>query len=277
MDIDQIKTFLEVKRLRNFRLASEHLHVTQAAVSQRIKQLENRLNTTLFNREKNNIYLTPSGEQFAPYAETILAAWQQAKNEIGLHPVNETSFFIAARASIWELFSSSYLNEISKNHPSLVLQTDILNDDVLLKKLLNKSLDIGFFYHLPRMDELESVKLSEFELVLQSHGKKSLEDALNGNYVYVDWGKDLENVHTTQLHFKSRPMMYTNQHIIAQRYVESNDASAFLPYVEGYSHTSTSIVEEAPRLSRQVYAVWHRDNSNKNIIKELTDTLSSIS
>ena len=275
MDIDLLKTFMEVRRLRSFRIAAENLHVTQAAVSQRIKQLESRLNTILFNREKNNIYLTSTGEQFVPYAESMLAAWQQAKNEISLHPVSDTSLSVAARASIWELFSSSYLYEISNNFPALVLRTDILNDDILLKKLLNQSLDLAFFYHKPSLGELVTVPISTFDIVLQSHGEKSLEEALNGNYVYVDWGRDLENLHTTQLSFKSRPMMYTNQHIIAQRYVENNDASAFLPLVDGYTPDSTSVVAGSPTLSRQVYAVWHKDNPSHDVVQDIASVLSS--
>ena len=129
------------------------------------------------------------------------------------------------------------------------------------------------FYHKPSLEELNSAQISSFDLVLQSHGEKSLEEALSGNYVYVDWGRDLENIHTTRLPFKSRPLMYTNQHIIAQRYVEKNNASAFLPLVEGYTHESTSVVKGSPRLSRQVYAVWHKGNTNSEAINGVVEAL----
>ena len=62
MDIDLLRTFLEVRRLGNFRSAAENLHVTQAAVSQRIKHLESILDAPLFVREKSNIYATHAGE-----------------------------------------------------------------------------------------------------------------------------------------------------------------------------------------------------------------------
>ena len=151
---------MEVRRLRSFRIAADNLHVTQAAVSQRIKQLESKLNAPLFNREKNNIYLTSAGEQLVPYAESIMAAWQHAKQEISLHPVAEISLSIAARASIWDLYASRYLHSLTNDFPDLVLRTDILNDDVLVKRLLNQSLDIAFLYHLPSLQELEGKCLS---------------------------------------------------------------------------------------------------------------------
>ncbi|WP_082881977.1 LysR family transcriptional regulator [Oleiphilus sp. HI0043] len=39
MDIELLRTFLEVKNTRHFGKAAEHLYLTQAAVSARIKQL----------------------------------------------------------------------------------------------------------------------------------------------------------------------------------------------------------------------------------------------
>lgn len=69
MDIRVLSTFLEVARVRHFGRASENLHITQAAVSARIKQLEGYFNTTLFTRDRNNIKLTSSGERLIGYAE----------------------------------------------------------------------------------------------------------------------------------------------------------------------------------------------------------------
>lgn len=274
MDIDLLKTFMEVRRLRSFRRAADNLHVTQAAVSQRIKQLESKLNAPLFNREKNNIYLTSAGEQLVPYAESIMSAWQQAKQEISLHPAADVSLCIAARASIWDLYASRYLHLLSSNFPDLVLRTDLLNDDVLVKRLLNQSLDVAFLYHLPSLQELEGECLTSFELVLQSHGEKTLEQALGEHYIYVDWGRDLESLHIGELGFKAKPLMYTNQHIIAQRYVEKNNGAAFLPLLDGPLYPSLSIVADSPRLPRNLYAVWNKSNANIDIINAIVTSLS---
>jgi DNA-binding transcriptional LysR family regulator len=50
VDIDLLKTFIEVNQTRNFARAAEDLYVTSAAVSARVKQLESHLGVHVFVR-----------------------------------------------------------------------------------------------------------------------------------------------------------------------------------------------------------------------------------
>ena len=72
MQINQINAFLAVAELGSFSLAAEQLHITQPAVSKRIRQLEISINTALFDRISKRIILTPNGKAFKPHAERIL-------------------------------------------------------------------------------------------------------------------------------------------------------------------------------------------------------------
>jgi len=72
MQINQISAFLAVAELGSFSLAAEQLHITQPAVSKRIRQLEISINTALFDRISKRIILTPNGKAFKPHAERIL-------------------------------------------------------------------------------------------------------------------------------------------------------------------------------------------------------------
>ena len=58
----RMDTFLSVCHYMNFTHAAEHLNLTQPAVSQHIKYLEQKYDTTLFVRYKKNLILNPSGE-----------------------------------------------------------------------------------------------------------------------------------------------------------------------------------------------------------------------
>ena len=75
MDIDALKTFVEVNRTRHFGQAAKNLYVTQSTVSARIRMLENRVGVPLFVRERNNIQLTAAGLKLLRYAENILTSW----------------------------------------------------------------------------------------------------------------------------------------------------------------------------------------------------------
>ena len=72
MQISQITAFLAVAELQSFSLAAERLHITQPAVSKRIRQLEETMQTTLFDRIGKNSILTPNGLALMPHAEQIL-------------------------------------------------------------------------------------------------------------------------------------------------------------------------------------------------------------
>ena len=73
MQISQINAFLAVAELQSFSLAAERLHITQPAVSKRIRLLEETMKTTLFDRIGKKSILTPDGLALMPHAEQILA------------------------------------------------------------------------------------------------------------------------------------------------------------------------------------------------------------
>ena len=84
MDINDFRTFIEVSRTRHFGQAAKNLFITQSAVSARIRLLEDVLGKKLFVRQRNNIQLTPEGEQLLAHAEIITTAWNNARQTIGV-------------------------------------------------------------------------------------------------------------------------------------------------------------------------------------------------
>ena len=69
LNIEQLRTFLEVVRLGGVRKAAQALHLTQPAVSARIKTLEDTLAVALFDRTGAGLTLTKRGEMLVGYAE----------------------------------------------------------------------------------------------------------------------------------------------------------------------------------------------------------------
>jgi LysR family glycine cleavage system transcriptional activator len=69
-----IRAFESAARLASFTRAAEELHMTQAAVSYQIKQLEQRLGLSLFQRQPRQVVLTPAGQRLAP---AVLDAFKQ--------------------------------------------------------------------------------------------------------------------------------------------------------------------------------------------------------
>ncbi|PIE46557.1 MAG: hypothetical protein CSA42_07875 [Gammaproteobacteria bacterium] len=67
-----LRYFIESAKHLSFTQASEKLHVTQAAISKQVKQLEELLEVELFIREKQRIYLSDAGEIYYKDALRIL-------------------------------------------------------------------------------------------------------------------------------------------------------------------------------------------------------------
>src|SRR4026207_788942 len=82
MDLDQLHTFLEIVRLKSFSKAAQTCFRTQPAISAQVRQLEQELNTTLFERLGTRIWPPTAGPFFADYAPQILDLRRQAQDAI---------------------------------------------------------------------------------------------------------------------------------------------------------------------------------------------------
>jgi len=72
MDIQALTAFIAVAEHQSFSLAAEQLHLTQPAISKRIKGLEEQLNSPLFDRHNRSLSLTDTGHSLLPKAKEIV-------------------------------------------------------------------------------------------------------------------------------------------------------------------------------------------------------------
>jgi len=72
MDIPNLQAFVAIAEYESFSEASEHLYLTQPAISKRIAALENELDTRLFDRVGRQTQLTEAGRALLPRAQKIL-------------------------------------------------------------------------------------------------------------------------------------------------------------------------------------------------------------
>ena len=72
MELRQLKYFVGIAETGRFSEASKQLFITQSAVSQQIKSLEEELGTQLFVRQAHNVLLTESGRELLPLAKQII-------------------------------------------------------------------------------------------------------------------------------------------------------------------------------------------------------------
>ena len=74
MELRQLKYFVKVAETLNFSEAAKALFITKSTLSQQIRQLEEQMDTQLFERDKHAVCLTEAGRELLPYAKQTLSA-----------------------------------------------------------------------------------------------------------------------------------------------------------------------------------------------------------
>ncbi len=82
MDIRQLKAFVAIAETGTFTAGAARVHVTQAAISMQIRQLENETGAQLFVRAPRKIILTEAGEKLLERAYVILREHDAALEEL---------------------------------------------------------------------------------------------------------------------------------------------------------------------------------------------------
>ncbi|WP_340159928.1 LysR substrate-binding domain-containing protein [uncultured Hoeflea sp.] len=82
LEIDLLRSFVAIAAHRNFTRAAEAIGRTQSAVSLQLKRLEEIAGERLFERSRNSVEITPTGEALLVYANRILSANEAALSHI---------------------------------------------------------------------------------------------------------------------------------------------------------------------------------------------------
>lgn len=112
-------------RFMNFSRAGRELHITQAAVSRRIQNLEEHLGAMLFTRRGRNLALTPEGERLAQRVRATLEYLEESLEPF--HGGGREMISIAASGSVSHLFLAKRLKDFDNEGPSVsvrLLTTD---------------------------------------------------------------------------------------------------------------------------------------------------------
>jgi DNA-binding transcriptional LysR family regulator len=144
MDLDQLRTFLEIVRLKSFSKAAQTCFRTQPAISAQVRQLEQELGTTLFDRLGTRIALTPAGRIFAEYAEQILDLKRQAVDTINeLEKAPKGELLIAANEATCIYVLPEVFREYKKLFPNVQIHVDRSYGSAIVEAIVNNQADFG--------------------------------------------------------------------------------------------------------------------------------------
>jgi len=167
MDFDQLHGFLEIVRLKSFSKAARSCFRTQPAISAQIRQMEQELDTQLFERFGNRISLTAAGKIFAGYAQKILDTKREAFDAVReLERVPRGEVMIAANEATCVNVLPRVFSTYKAKFPHVQLQVIRSYGSSIVEAVLDNSVDFGIT-HLPvRERRLQTAQIHTDEIRL---------------------------------------------------------------------------------------------------------------
>ena len=140
----KLSTFLELCETKNYTKTAEKLHMTQPAVTQHIKYLEQYYGTKLFYYdEKKRLHLTDQGRLLRSYAQSVQADSEIIKNRLSV-PINEPDVFkLGSLTGFGETFAAKVMGKYLDKYPEKKVSIYMGESDDLLVQLANGMLMYG--------------------------------------------------------------------------------------------------------------------------------------
>lgn len=176
MELHHLRYFLKVAETLHFTRAAEELYVTQPALSQQIKQLEDELGAPLFSRIGRKIQLTEAGILFKNYAMSAISEVEKGERAIAnLKNLVEGTIRIGVMYSYFGPLLP-LLDAYSRKYPNVNICITYSNNEELMDKLLSSQLDIALTFDgdVEVQDDLEIKGTFDTHLALAVNTKSPL-------------------------------------------------------------------------------------------------------
>jgi DNA-binding transcriptional LysR family regulator len=144
MENFRLKVFRAVATQLNFRRAAEGLFLTQPAVTQQIKALEDELGLPLFDRSGGRVALTPSGKVLLDYAERLKTIADEAMQALAAaNGEHGGPLSVGASQTIGQYVLPMLLAGFLKENPRVQINAVSGNTDEILEALTAHTVDIA--------------------------------------------------------------------------------------------------------------------------------------
>lgn len=294
MELGQLEAFERVARDGNFTRAAESLGLTQPAVSTRIALLEAELGGQLFERRGRELYLTPLGEYFMPYALRMIAIRADSLQAVrNFHSGRLGQIKIAAPTPFVLSFLVATLAVFRDKHPTVDVLIRERNKTTIFDMLYEREITLGLV-NAPVFDR-KITQLARFQdpiravvapghilaLKAQHHRTLKMEAIYEHTIFRVSMFPQMTAfIDSVVEHGRtgSGGAIIAVPMVMALELVSMGQGVTFLPesYVKSHVNDGRLIylnIEEMPRLMSQPILIAHQDYKLDNIHAAFVDIL----
>lgn len=167
MENFRIRVFRAVAEHLNFTRAAEELLLTQPAVTQQIKALEEELGVPLFDRGGGHIALTPGGSALLPFAERMKLLSEEAVAAVAdAYGQQAGELVIGASQTISQYLLPNFIAGFKTLHPRVHVRVRSGNTDQMLEALLARDIQIALIEGPEQRKDLHIEPFMEDHMVL---------------------------------------------------------------------------------------------------------------
>ena len=289
MYIDTFKVFCDLAETGSFSKAAVLNSITQSAVSQQIRALENKFQVTLVERGRRNFALTAEGTAFLEASREILEVYNNLD-----HRLHELRDVVAGELRIASIYSIGlhelppHLKAFRERYPDVELHVEYRRSQQVYTQVLAGDVDIGLVAFPTKRNGLQIEVFSEDKLVLICHpnhklaGRKRIKiEELNGEK-FIAFEPDLPTRKVIDRHFRDHAveiehaMEFDNIETV-KRAVEIESGVSIVPRntvrQEVESGILTALEVEGPKMSRPLGILTKRNRARSPAHKEFVTAL----
>lgn len=161
------EVFIAVAENLNFSKAAEELFISQPAVTKHIKELESKLETALFERKGNKVYLTKSGKLVYRSLKQIKQQYRDLEYELGrLNEAFNGSLRIGASSTISQYLIPSVIASFHRRYPKIKLDLFNGNSFEMEQKLLDNEIDLALVENETSNSNIKYMDFLDDEIVV---------------------------------------------------------------------------------------------------------------
>ena len=167
MNLDYLRTYIEVIRLGSFSKVAKKLSISQPAVSFQIQKLEQELGVRLIDRQQKTLVMTEAGRRLLVFAERVdkerqalVHDFEQLREEV----VGDLA--ITASTIPGDFILPPILSEFKRRYPAVNMQVAVTDSSMVIDAVKGGDYELGFCGVSPEDRELEAVRIADDEIVL---------------------------------------------------------------------------------------------------------------
>jgi DNA-binding transcriptional LysR family regulator len=192
MELKQLKYFVVLCEELHFTRAAEILNISQPALSQQIRILENEVGKPLFDRIGKTINVTEAGKLVLKHSENILSELEEIRNAVdGLNNLTKGTVSVGSIITLVTYMLPMVILRYNYIFPNITMTVSGLSSERIRERLIQGDLDLGILMLEENDKDLEYIPLftEKFSLAVPANHELANED-----FVKLEVLKETKNI-----------------------------------------------------------------------------------